>query len=204
MAERDVSQLHQVFPPADKLDRILHNLSLLALQETRASSVAIGLVHEDSVICRAVAGHPLAEVGSPINVESGLAAMAISREMSQWCSDTESDMRVDVDVCRRLGVRSMIIAPVRSRERVVGIFAIFSGASDAFSLANLNTVKKLAHWAGEAIDETMPVVPKPVVPAETDSTETPLPLSLYSQTGDPTRIQEWITKAWRVLARTFS
>jgi hypothetical protein len=58
MAERDASQLHpgtQAFPPEDKLDRVLHNLSLLALQETRASSVAIGLVREDAVICRAVA-----------------------------------------------------------------------------------------------------------------------------------------------------
>jgi putative methionine-R-sulfoxide reductase with GAF domain len=207
MAERDASQLHpgtQAFPPEDKLDRVLHNLSLLALQETRASSVAIGLVREDAVICRAVAGHPLADVGAPINVESGLAAMAIRREMSQWCSDTESDVRVDIDVCRRLGVRSMIIVPVRSQDLVVGIFAIFSGAPDAFCLANLNTVKKLAHWAGEAIDKTIRIVPpQPVAPIEPEAAEPHLPRSLYQETRYGISIKQWLTRVWRALRLTF-
>ena len=58
--------------------------------------------------------------------------MAIRRQMSQWCNDTESDARVDIEVCRLLGLRSIIVAPVRSRETVVGVFAIFSMNPDAF------------------------------------------------------------------------
>src|SRR5947199_1370575 len=98
LPEREGSQLPAVAtplpPPADKLDRILQNLVRRALQETRASSAAIGVM-QDAMICRAAAGLPLAHVGAPIDIESGLTAMAVRREMSQWCSDTESDARVD-------------------------------------------------------------------------------------------------------------
>ena len=143
------------FPPPDKLDRILQNLVRRALQETRASSAAIGVIHESAMVCRAAAGLPLSHVGEPIDIESGLTAMAVRREMSQWCSDTESDGRVDPEVCQRLGVRSIIVVPVRSAQSVVGVFAVFATTPDAFSLENLNTIKKLAHWTGEAIENTI-------------------------------------------------
>jgi putative methionine-R-sulfoxide reductase with GAF domain len=210
LAERDVSQppsTTRAPSPAEKLDRILRNLALLALQETRASSAAIGLLRDDEVICRAVAGPPLAQVGAPINMESGLAAMAVERAMSQWCSDTESDGRVDAKVCRRLGVRSVMIVPVRSAEVVVGIFAIFSAAPDAFCLANLNTMHKLAHWASKAIDRTIRIVPPQAsvpAPAKTEDTEPHLPPSLYSEPSRGTKMTKFVGQIWRTLVLVFS
>jgi GAF domain-containing protein len=107
------------------------------------------------MICRAAAGLSFPDLGVRINTELGLTAAAIRRQMSQWCSDTESDSRVDVEVCRRLGVRSIIVVPVRSRDAVVGVFAIFSANPDAFSLGDLNRVKELAQRASEAIETTV-------------------------------------------------
>ena len=120
------------------------------------------------MICRAADGLPLSHVGAPIDIESGLTALALRREMSQWCSDTESDGRVDAEVCHRLGVRSIIVVPVRSAQLVVGVFAVFATTPDAFSLESLNTIKKLAHWAGECpltYAATRTALPKPTAPA---------------------------------------
>jgi hypothetical protein len=50
------------------------------------------------VTCRTTAGRPITAVGDPINHETGLTGLAIRRQMSQWCSDTESDPRVDREV----------------------------------------------------------------------------------------------------------
>ena len=123
--------------PADKLDRIFEILAERALQETGATSVAIGLLRDGGVTCRATAGMPITEIGAPINRETGLTGLAIRRQMSQWCSDTESDARVDQEVCRQLGVRSIIVVPVRSAGRcgwrVCDLFGesrrLFSGRS---------------------------------------------------------------------------
>ena len=51
------------FVPADKLDRILHILAERALQETGATSVAIGLIRDGGVTCRAIAGLPIIDIG---------------------------------------------------------------------------------------------------------------------------------------------
>ena len=149
-----------------KLDRILNDIAACALQATGATGVAIGLGRKDAMICRATAGLSFPDLGVRINTESGLTAAAIRRQMSQWCSDTESDPRVDVEVCRRLGVRSIIVVPVCSWDTVVGVFAIFSANPDAFSLSDLNTVKELAQWANEAIETTAGnTVPQTIAPA---------------------------------------
>jgi len=191
------------FPPPDKLDRILQNLVRRALQETRASSAAIGVIHESAMVCRAAAGLPLSHVGEPIDIESGLTAMAVRREMSQWCSDTESDGRVDPEVCQLLGGRSIIVVPVRSAHSVVGVFAVFATTPDAFSLDNLNTIKKLAHWTGEAIENTIraasPQTTTPVV-AKPESTETQPRFSLYSEPTFLMRIRNFAAKIWPALA----
>jgi transcriptional regulator with GAF, ATPase, and Fis domain len=184
-----------------KLDRILHNLAASALQETGASSVAIGLDGEGTMICRAVAGMPLADLGAPINTESGLTGMAIRRQMSQWCSDTESDLRVDVEVCRQLGVRSIIVVPVLARDTVVGLFAIFSPNPDTFSLSELNQVKELAHSVSEAVETaSRRSFPQIVAPALADPEH-----SRGRQPGgvkEPAHtIRNYAVRIWRAIAR---
>jgi len=137
-----------------ELDRILNDVAARALQTTGATSVAIGLGREDAMFCYATAGLPFPDLGVRSNTETGLTAVAIRRQMSQWCTDTESDSRVDVEVCRQLGIRSIIVVPVCARDTVVGVIAIFSANPDAFSLSDLNRVKDLAQWASEAIETT--------------------------------------------------
>src|SRR4029077_10107905 len=140
-----------------------------ALQETGATSVAIGLLRDGGATCRAVAGMPIIEIAAPINRETGLTGLAIRRQMSQWCNDTESDARVDQEVCRQLGVRSIIVVPVSLQDAVVGVYAIFSENPDAFSLADLNTVKKLSHWVSAAVEPTtVETSPATVPPAGVD------------------------------------
>lgn len=141
-------------PGEIKLDRILHNAAARALQATGATGVAIGLGRKDAMICQATAGLPFPGFGLRINTESGLTAAAIHRQMSQWCSDTESDSRVDLEVCRQLGVRSIIVVPVCARDTVVGVFGLFSANPDAFSRSDLNTVKELTQGVSEAIENT--------------------------------------------------
>ncbi len=137
------------------LDGVLHDIAARAMQVTGATGVAIGLGREGVMICRAPAGLALPDVGVRINTESGLTAAAIRSQMAQWCCDTESDSRVDVEVCRQLGVRSMIVMPVRARDTVVGVFAIFSANLDAFTLSDLKKAKELAQGTTEAIETSL-------------------------------------------------
>ena len=192
------------FSPADKVDRIFGTLAERAVQETGAASVAICLMCDAGVICRATAGLPITEVGDLINLETGLTGRAIRRQMSQWCSDTESDARVDPEVCRKLGVRCIIVVPVSVQDGVVGVFAIFSGSPDAFSLADLKTVKKLSHWVSQAVGHTIvksppaniaPAVVNRKLSEHQPATEYSSP---YTQESSP---RNYVANIWRAMAR---
>lgn len=193
--------------PADRLDRAFQTLAERALRETGASSVAIGLLREGGVTCRATAGLPMTVVGDPINRETGLTGLAIRRQMSQWCSDTESDTRVDQEVCRQLGVRSIIVVPVFVQDSVVGVFAIFSRDPDALTLADLNTVKKLSHWVSEAFRYTnrkpSPVTVAPVIVDQKAPDYQP-PSPFISGRPPEVGFRKYMAKMWPALARALS
>jgi GAF domain-containing protein len=208
MSARADSPLPQASPaaalaPADKLDRIFDILAERALQETGATSVAIGLLRDGRVTCRATGGMPITEIGAPINRETGLTGLAIRRQMSQWCSDTESDARVDQEVCRQLGVRSIIVVPVSLQDVVVGVFAIFSGNPDAFSLADLNAVKKLSHWVSAAVEHaTVKTSPATIAPARVDrELSDELPNIFNSAYTQESSLRKCAARIWRAMAR---
>ena len=48
------------------------------------------------------------------------------------CPDTESNSRVDLAACRHLGVRSLLVAPLRHWQRTLGVFEVLSSAPNAF------------------------------------------------------------------------
>jgi GAF domain-containing protein len=192
------------FAPAEKQDRIFDILAERALQETGATSVAIGLMGDGGVTCRATAGRPITAVGDPINHETGLTGLAFRRQMSQWCSDTESDTRVNLEACRQLGLRSIMVVPVSVQDAVVGVFAIFSGNPDAFSLAHLNAVKKLSHWISEAAEhailKTPPATIAPAVGDRKHSDQTP-PTIFNSASTQESSLRHYTARIWRAMAR---
>lgn len=190
--------------PAEQLDRVFDILAERALQETGATSVAIGLLRDGRVTCRATAGLPMSEVGDPIDHETGLTGLAMRRQMSQWCSDTESDARVNHEVCRQLGVRSIIVVPVFVQDSVVGVFAIFSRNPDALSLADLNAVKKLSHWVSEAVGYTIgkpsPVTIAPPIGDREASDHRPPP-PFISERAQEGGLRNYAARIWQAMAR---
>ncbi len=48
------------------------------------------------------------------------------------CHDAEVNPRVDLASCRRLGARSILVAPLRHYRRTLGLFEVLSGTPYAF------------------------------------------------------------------------
>jgi TonB family protein len=133
------------------LDLILHDIAERARQATGASGAAIGLERDGSMVCRAAAGETAPDLGVRINTESGLTGACIREERAQWCPNTDADDRVDAEACRQLQVRSIVVVPLFARERVIGVFEIFSGQARAFGERELRALQELAIWVTEAI-----------------------------------------------------
>ena len=112
---------------------------------TRGSSAAIALLHKGAVICRASVGEKAPALGTRLDVNSGLSGECFRVGRALRCDDTEMDPRVDLESCRRLGVRSILAAPVRYERDTVGLLMVF--ATDAFNFdeGDVAVAESLAH-----------------------------------------------------------
>lgn len=112
---------------------------------TRGSSAAIALVHKDVVMCRASVGESAPALGTRLDVNSGLAGACFREGKTLRCDDAENDPRVDLESCRRLGVRSMVAAPVRFERDTLGLLMVLAPDPFNFDEGDVAVVESLAH-----------------------------------------------------------
>src|SRR5208282_4552252 len=107
-------------------DAVLQLITERALSLTGASGAALAFLTDDQMICRARAGEPAPPLGVPVDVQQGLSGECVRSGLLLSCEDTENDPRIDPEAGRRLGIGSLMAAPILSDFRVVGLLEIFS------------------------------------------------------------------------------
>ncbi|MGA8272384.1 MAG: GAF domain-containing protein [Candidatus Sulfotelmatobacter sp.] len=112
---------------------------------TRGTSAAIALVHKSAVICRASVGEKAPALGTRLDVNSGLSGECFRAGKTLRCDDAENDPRVDLESCRRLGVRSILAAPVRYERDTVGLLMVLATEPFNFDEGDVAVVESLAH-----------------------------------------------------------
>lgn len=112
---------------------------------TRGAGAAIALEHKGAVICRASVGESAPALGARLDVNSGLSGECFREGRSLRCDDAEIDPRVDLESCRRLGVRSVLAAPVRYERDTIGLLMVFAPKPFNFDEGDLAVIESLAH-----------------------------------------------------------
>ena len=112
---------------------------------TRGTSAAIALAHKNEVLCRASIGAGAPALGTRLDVNSGLSGECFRDGKTLRCDDAENDPRVDLESCRRLGVRSILAAPVRYERDTVGLLMIFAPDPFNFDEGDVAVAESMAH-----------------------------------------------------------
>jgi GAF domain-containing protein len=118
---------------------------------TGASGAAIALRRGDEVICRARAGRTAPDVGVRLQTDSGVSAECLRSGEVVLCNDAHSNPRADRATCERLGVRSILAAPLRQLQRTLGIFEVLSPKPHAFDTQDVATMQLLSSMMVTAI-----------------------------------------------------
>ncbi|HVG91352.1 MAG TPA: GAF domain-containing protein, partial [Alphaproteobacteria bacterium] len=113
---------------------------------TNASGVAIALSEGNAaeIVCRARSGASAPEVGATLRVEGSFTGLCIQTGKELRCDDCETDTRVDTAAIRALGIRSMVVTPIREDSRVVGVLAAFAPTPHAFTITHVAVLKTMA------------------------------------------------------------
>jgi TonB family protein len=156
------------------LDLVLNEIVEHARLATGATAAAIALARGDEIVCRATTGENAPDLGVKLDVDAGLSGACVQSKQWQRCDDTETDSRVDAEVCRDLGVRSILVFPVVREEKLLGVFEIFSPRPNAFSDREIQTLQALSrsiinnvNRAADVLAPPMPMFPSSSAEAAT-------------------------------------
>jgi N-acetylmuramoyl-L-alanine amidase len=141
--------LHGSAPNVDNPDQfllfeVLQLVAERALALTGADGIAIALVHEGNIICRASAGPMAPDVGVKLDLNQGFSGFCLRTGESVRCDDAERDSRVNQTASHRLNAKSMLAVPLCGRHSVLGLIEAFSSEPYSFSERDLSSLKLLA------------------------------------------------------------
>lgn len=118
---------------------------------TGATGAAIALRSGNEIVCRARAGRTAPDLGVRLQTDAGISAEAVRSGEIMLCHDAERNPRVDLASCRRLGVRSILVSPLRHYRRTLGVFEVLSSSPEAFDERDVATMQLLSSMMVAAI-----------------------------------------------------
>jgi TonB family protein len=126
------------------LDIVLNEIVEQACLATGATGAAIALARGEEMVCRASSGGNAPELGTRLDVNSGLSGVCMRTRQIQCCDDALSHPSADAAASRQLGVRSMVVLPLLRNHDLIGVFEVFSPRPCAFGDRDLRTLEVLS------------------------------------------------------------
>jgi putative methionine-R-sulfoxide reductase with GAF domain len=140
-----------IHPAELDLEPAISAITERAQHLTGATGAAIALRAGDEIVCRARAGRTAPDLGVRLQTDAGISAEAVRTGEVMLCHDAERNPRVDLASCRRLGVRSILVSPLRYYRRTLGVFEVLSSSPGAFDQRDVATMQLLSSLMVAAI-----------------------------------------------------
>jgi diguanylate cyclase (GGDEF)-like protein len=133
------------------LDAVMAEIAVQAQRLTRADAAVIEMLEGEELVYRAAAGAAVKFEGLRMSAATSLSGRAIRTGDILWCQDAGSDPRVDLQVAREAGARSLVIVPLVQRRKAEGALKLYASRAHAFGERELRVVQMLAGLLGFAL-----------------------------------------------------
>lgn len=137
---------------------------------TKASGAVMSMAEGNSLVYRSASGRAAPYVGHRRALESGLPGMCLRTGELLRCDDAERDPRVDLEECRRIGARSLIVVPLNFERQVIGVLIVVSPELYAFGPTDEQTLQLMVGLMSAAMSHASEFEAKQGLLAELTST----------------------------------
>lgn len=118
---------------------------------TRSIGVVVELVDGDDMVYRAATGTVKTHVGLHLPQKNSISGLCVREKKILRSDDTETDKRVNIEACRRVHARSLVVAPLFYKGDTVGVLKILSDKPSAFTEDDVKTLQLMAGLIGSAL-----------------------------------------------------
>ncbi len=147
--QREVAYLHHDLQLAMEL--IAGRMHII----TDAEGGVIEMLEGDEMIYRAASGKAAAHVGMRLRAAGSLSGRCIQEQLTLKCDNAETDERVDKIACRKIGVTSMVVVPLKREKQAVGVLKVFSSRVNAFNSEHIAMLELMAGVLSAALSDAL-------------------------------------------------
>lgn len=114
--------------PKEVVDLIVRRTQEL----TRSEGAALEVLDGEDLVYFAASGVAADQVGRRIPAQNSLAGLCIAENQTLRCDDAEHDARVNLEACRQVGLRCMLVAPLLYSGKPIGALKVISPYACAY------------------------------------------------------------------------
>jgi len=115
-----------------------------AQELARADGAVVELPEGDDMVYSAATGLTAPHLGLRLLRRNSLSGLCMEANEPLYCRDSEIDGRVSREACRLIGLRSMIVVPLRHDDHAVGVLKVLSKRPNAFPYEDLELLAMMS------------------------------------------------------------
>jgi PAS domain S-box-containing protein len=147
-----VLEIQQLVTDAEfDIDMFMQRLVDLAEQLTGAKGAVIELLEADEMVYRSASASVREYLGLRLKRATSLSGQCLTEQRVLRSDDTELDDRVNREMCRKVGIRSMMCTPLFEAGRAVGVLKVVGAEPNAFDEDDQYLLSLLAGSLGAAL-----------------------------------------------------
>lgn len=116
-----------------------------------ADGAVIELAEDGEMIYRAAAGTAKDQLGLRLKIDASLSGLCVTTGNTLSCDDSETDQRVARPACRQVGLRSMIVMPLKHQGITVGVLKAMSAQPNQFKQPEVTLLGMLSDIVAAAM-----------------------------------------------------
>jgi len=118
---------------------------------TNADGAVVELPEGEDMVYSAATGIGEPHLGLRLVRRNSLSGLCMEANEPLYCRDSELDGRVSREACRLIGLRSMIVVPLRHEDHAVGVIKVMSKRPQAFPYEDLELLAMMSELIAAAM-----------------------------------------------------
>lgn len=131
--------------------RVVEAVVRRAQELTRSTGAAVEILDGEEIVYWAASGSASAQIGLRLPLHGSLSGMCIAENRVLRCDDAEHDPRVNLEACRRVGLRSMLVIPLQHEGRPFGVLKVLSPFPFAYRESDVRSMGMMATLVGAVL-----------------------------------------------------
>lgn len=137
------------------LNRVVDAITRKAQVLTGSTGAVVEMLSGSDLVYWSGSGSVREHIGLRIPALGSLSGLCVAKGALLVCTDSESDPRVNIEACRKVGLRSALVMPLHCEGELVGVLKVLSNRANAYTQRHVALIETLASFIGSTLNSAL-------------------------------------------------